>query len=182
MTGGVARIPSSGSLRELGIFNWAFCKVAARAVGVPQMHVFTTLGQHKRLFWTWLPYAGVVLFFGKLSRKDTELVILRVGHLRDCESELQQHRRIARRAGLDADAQFRIFEGPHAAGLTDRQRILLTATDEFINTRTLSEQTWTKLSRHLNRPQLIEFVTLAGQYDALAATLTALKVPLDFPD
>ncbi len=182
MTGGVARIPASGSLRELGVVNWLLAKIAARAIGVPQLHLFTTLGQHKRLFWAWAPYAGVLLSLGKLPRRDTELVILRVGELRHCEYELQQHRRMAKRFGLDADTQAGIAEGPHAAGLTDRQRILLTATDEFITTRTLSEQTWTELSRHLNRPQLIEFVTLAGQYDALAATLTALKVPLDFPD
>ena len=109
-------------------------------------------------------------------------MILRVGHLRGCEYELQQHRRIAKRRGIDAEKQDKIFYGPDADGLTDRERALLTATDELIDTRTLSPQTWQWLSRHLDRRQLIEFVTLAGQYDALAATLITLKVPLDFPD
>jgi hypothetical protein len=31
----------------------------------------------------------------------------------------------------------------------------------------------------LDRPQLIEFVILVGQYDALAMTLTTFGVPLD---
>jgi alkylhydroperoxidase family enzyme len=34
----------------------------------------------------------------------------------------------------------------------------------------------------LTRPQLIEFCTLAGQYDALAAMMATLRIPLDFPD
>lgn len=152
----------------------------ARASGVPEAHLFTTLGQHKRLFWTWLPFSGMLLGPGRLRRADAELVILRVAHSRGCEYELQHHRRIAKRRGIDADKQESVFEGPDANGLSDRERALLTATDELIDTRNVSPQTWQWLTRHLDRRQLIEFVTLAGQYDALAATLNTLKVPLDF--
>jgi AhpD family alkylhydroperoxidase len=171
-----------GGLRQLGPINWVLARIAARTMRVPQVHLFTTLGQHKRLFRFWLPFGAVLLSFGKLPRRDTELVILRVGHLRGCEYELQQHRRIAKRRGIDAETQDKIFRGPNADGLTDRERALLTATDELVDNRTLSDQTWQWLSRHLDDRQLIEFVTLAGQYDALAATLNTLKVPLDFPD
>lgn len=171
-----------GRLRELGLPGWLLCKVLARASGVPEAHLFTTLGQHKRLFWTWLPFSGMLLGPGRLLRVDSELVILRVAHTRGCEYELQHHRRIARRRGLDADTQERIFKGPDADGLTDRQKALLTATDELVETRNVSAATWQWLARHLDRRQLIEFVTLAGQYDALAATLNTLKVPLDYPE
>ncbi|MEZ0362836.1 carboxymuconolactone decarboxylase family protein [Mycobacterium sp. pUA109] len=180
MSSDVARIPSPG-LRELGVINWVICTLASRRLRVPEMHLFTTLGQHKRLLWAWLPFGGMLLSLGKLPKRDTELVILRVGHLRGCEYELQHHRRIARGAGLDEAEQRRIFEGPQAEGLTERQRALLTATDELLETRTLSDAAWHALAEHLDRPQLIEFITLAGQYDALAATLTALNVPLDYP-
>ena len=78
--------------------------------------------------------------------------------------------------------QARIFEGPDAEGLTERQRVLITATDEFVITRSMSSETWAELSSILSRPQLIEFCTLAGQYDALAATMATLRIPLDFPD
>ncbi len=114
--------------------------------------------------------------------QDAEMVILRVGHLRDCEYELQQHRRLARTRGIDADQQAKIFEGPDADGLTDRQRALITATDEFVVTRGVSPETWAALAGHLTAEQLIEFCMLAAQYDGLAATIDTLKVPLDFPD
>lgn len=179
------RIPTSPGPRDLGIANWAFCKLAARRQRVPQAHLFTTLGQHKRLMWSWLPFGGVLLGGGKLPKRDTELVILRVGHLRDSQYELQHHRRMARKAGLDDATQALIFagpSGPRAEELTDRQRALLSATDELLDTRTLSDATWLELTRHLDRPRLIEFVMLAAQYDALAAALSALRVPLDFPE
>jgi AhpD family alkylhydroperoxidase len=177
----VSRLPVGG-FRELGVVNWVFSALAARVMRLPRVHLFTTLGQHKRLFWSWLPLGAMLLGLGKLRRRDTELVILRVGHLRGCEYELQQHRRIALRRGIDTELQAKIFEGPGADGLSDRDAALLTATDEIIETRTISPQTWQWLSRHLERTQLIEFVTLAGQYDALAATISALQIPLDFRD
>jgi alkylhydroperoxidase family enzyme len=178
----MSRLPEKPGRRELGVPMALISKLAARAMKVPQVHLFTSLGQHGRLFSAWAPLGAYLLRFGRLPLQDTELVILRVGHLRQCEYELQQHRRIAARRGLGKDVQNLIYQGPSAEGLTDRQRALLTATDELLQSRTISDATWTTLSQHLDRRQLIEFVMLAAQYDALAAFLVTLKVPLDFPD
>ncbi|BBY06949.1 carboxymuconolactone decarboxylase family protein [Mycobacterium noviomagense] len=178
MTAQVGRIPSGG-LRDLGLINWVLAKFGARTVSAPEMHLFTTLGQHKRLFWLWLPYSGALLR-GRLPAVDTELVILRVGHLRSCEYELQHHRRMARRRGLDEQTQAAIFNWPAPSErLTARQQALLKATDEFITNRSISDDVWQQLSDHLDRRQLIEFCMLAGQYDGLAATMSALNIPLD---
>jgi len=177
-----ARLPATGGVRDVGPINWVICRLGARGIRAPEFHLFNAMARHSALFWTWLPFGGVLLYWGRLSRRDAEVVILRVGHLRDCEYELQQHRRLARSRGVDDVLQQKVFEGPAAAGLTDRQRTLLTATDEFVLDRTVSAETWTALATHLNQRQLIEFCFLAGQYDTLAATMNTLKLPLDFPD
>jgi AhpD family alkylhydroperoxidase len=181
--GQVGRIPS-GRLRQLGPINWLLAKLGALIVRAPEMHLFTTIGQRQLLFWAWLFY-GSRLLRGRLPAADTELVILRVGHLRSCEYELQHHRRIARKRGLDADMQATIFAWPDVSGsaahLTDRRQALLKATDEFVKARTISSATWQQLAAHLDRRQLIEFCLLASQYDGLAATITALEIPLDNP-
>ena len=62
-----------------------------------------------------------------------------------------------------------------------RQRALLAATDELVKERTVTDGTWQQLATHLDRRQLIEFCLLATQYDGLAATLSALRLPLDNP-
>jgi 4-carboxymuconolactone decarboxylase len=145
------------------------------------MHLFSTLGQHKRLFLAMLPYSGALLR-GRLPSVDTELVILRVAHLRASDYELQHHRRLGRRRGLDEQTQKSIFSWPaDSGGLTLRQQALLSATDEFITERSISDETWQQLAAHLDRRQLIEFCMLAGQYDGLAATMSALEIPLDHP-
>lgn len=182
-TGRAGRIPSGG-FRELGLINWILAKSAARTVGAPRMHLFATLGQHKRLFLAMMPYSALLLR-GRLPRADTELVILRVAHLRASEYELQHHRRMGQRRGLDTKTQESIFSWPDATGnstgLSNRQRALLRATDEFVNDRSISGEVWKQLAGHLDRRQLIEFCMLAGQYDGLAATMSALKIPLDHP-
>jgi alkylhydroperoxidase family enzyme len=185
--GHVGRIPSSTKLRRLGPINWVLAKAAARTVSAPEMHLFTTLGQRQGLFWAWSLYGGRLLR-GRLPRVDTELVILRVAHLRSSEYELQHHRRIARQYGLDAHLQATIFawpdvpdgDGPRVI-LSARQQALLNATDELIKNRSISEGTWQQLAMHLDRRRLIEFCLLATQYDGLAATITALNIPLDNP-
>jgi alkylhydroperoxidase family enzyme len=171
-----------GGLRELGPVNWVIAKVTARGARVPEFHLFTTLGQNKRLLKAFIPYSAILLGMGKLPRRDSEFVILRIGHLRECEYELQQHRRLARSRGVDSATQALIFDGPHAAGLTDRERALIKATDEFVLDRKVSQDTWDELTCHLDKPQLIEFCLLAAQYDGLAATINTLNVPMDFPD
>jgi alkylhydroperoxidase family enzyme len=109
-----------------------------------------------------------------------------VAHLRSCEYELQHHRLMARKQGLDAGTQAAIFAWPNVADgaadqLSSRQRALLAATDELVKERTVTDGTWQQLATHLDRRQLIEFCLLATQYDGLAATLSALRLPLDNP-
>jgi len=174
------RIPG-GDFRSLGLLLWVVTKIAARVIGAPRMHLFTTLALHKRLFWAWFVF-GAVVYAGRLPRPDSELVILRVAHLRGCEYELQQHRRLGARRGVPAEVQQKIFSWPAAQGLSPRREALLNATDEFVEKRDISTETWAALSGHLNTRQLIEFCLLAGQYDALATTITALQIPLDFPE
>lgn len=183
-TGPAGRIPS-GRFRELGLINWVVAKLAARSMGVPEMHLFTALGRRRLLFWTWLFYGGRLLH-GRLPAADTELVILRVAHLRACEYELQHHRRLARKRGLDENVQATIFAWPDvpedaANQLSARQRALLVATDEFVKDRTVTGATWHQLATHLDQRRLIEFCLLASQYDGLAATMSALDIPLDHP-
>lgn len=175
------RVPP-GRRQELGLVNWVISKVAAKGIRAPKMHLFTVLGQHRLLFLSFLPYSWVLLYGGKLSKADKELVILRVGHLRGSEYELQQHRRLARSRGVDTALQDKIFTGPTAEGLTVRQCVLLVAVDEFVANRDLCDETFAALADHLTRAQIIEFCALTGHYDAIAAIAATLRVPMDFPE
>jgi AhpD family alkylhydroperoxidase len=174
---------SPGGRRELGLANWTISRIAGRAVGTGPPNLFTTLGRHRRLFRGWLRFAGRLMPGGRLSRRETELVILRVAHLRDCAYELAHHTRLGRRAGL-GEADFAAVREAAATGrLSPRERALLAATDELHRIQDLRDETWALLEEHLDERETIELCLLVGHYEMLATTIAALRIEPDpMPD
>jgi AhpD family alkylhydroperoxidase len=170
-----------GDRKAVGTVNWLFAQVSGRVTGTSAPNLFLVLGRHRRLFRGWLRFAGRLMPGGTLPRRETELVILRVAHLRDCGYELEHHRRLARRAGLDEAEVSRVLDGPDVAGWSGRERALLRAVDELHHTGGLSDDVWDELRGHLDERQAIELVLLAAHYEMLATTIAALRVPLDRP-
>jgi AhpD family alkylhydroperoxidase len=168
-----------GGLRQLGPARWAFSRIAGRATGTRPPNLFTTLGRHRRLFWGWLWFAARLMPGGRLPRRETELVILRVAHLRECEYEWQHHVRLGRRAGIGAEDLERVREGPTASGWSGREEVILTATDELHAFGDLSDESWQALRSHLDQREAIELCMLVGHYEMLATTIAALRIQPD---
>ena len=177
-----AGVRSDRRVRDLGIVNSLIAKIAAKAVRADNMHLFNVLGRNWRLFLAWLPFSGVLLGLGKLPRQDTELIILRVGHLRGCTYELQHHSRIAKRYGIDEVLQARIAEGPHSRRRVTREDNLMKCVDDIVMKHKLSVENRKWLAYYYSPAQIVEFCTVVTQYDALATMISVLEIPLDFPE
>jgi AhpD family alkylhydroperoxidase len=165
---------------ELGLVNWVICKALALAAGVPEAHLFTTLARQKKLFRSWLRYSGALMPGGTLSRQDTEIVILRVAHLRQCQYERDHHVRLGRKVGITPELLARIERGPESAGLTSRQQVLLASVDELVALKNISDASWSALQRYYDSAQLVELCLLVGQYETLATTIATLQIERDF--
>jgi AhpD family alkylhydroperoxidase len=172
---------SPGGRRDVGLVIAGFARVAGRTMGTEPPAIFLTLGRNRRLFWGWLHFAGRLMPGGRLPRRETELVILRVATLTGSDYERSHHERLGRRAGLTPDELARVTEGPDAEGWTDRERLLLTATDELHRDRDLADETWRRLSELLDERTRIELLMLVGHYEMLATTLTTLRLQPDRP-
>jgi AhpD family alkylhydroperoxidase len=178
-----ARI-TPGTWREVGPVVAVLARVAGRVAGTEPPAVFLTLGRHRRLFWGWLHFAGRLMPGGRLSRRETELVIVRVAARSSSDYELTQHRRLARRAGLTAAqvASVEAGDAPAAVpGLSGQERVLLRATDELLRDQDLGDPTWAEVSAHLDERERIELVMLVGHYTMLATALRTLRVVPDRP-
>jgi AhpD family alkylhydroperoxidase len=168
-----------GTWRDVGPLNWVVAWVSGRVSGTGPLHLFLTLGRHKPLFRGWLHFAGRMMPGGKLPRRDTELVILRVAHLRSCTYEWEHHRNLSRRAGLTADDVAGVTTGPDAPGWSDRERAVLTAVDQLHADQDLTDAAWADLGRHLDDRQRLELVLLQGHYELLATTIATLRIEPD---
>lgn len=170
-----------GSRREVGLFTWGLARAAGRVSGTGPPNIFTTLGRHRRLFRGWLRFASRLMPRGTLPRRETELVILRVAHLRESAYELAQHERIARRAGVSPEELEQIRHSVDGGDWSERERVILTAVDELHASGDLSDATWSELRGHLAEKEAIELLMLAGHYEMLAVVLNTLRMQPDRP-
>ena len=151
-------------------------EIAGRVTGSGPPNIFTTLGQHPRLFRAWLRYSAQLMPFGKLPRRDSELVILRVAWQCRAAYEWHQHVPIALRVGLTPDEVASVADSPPAAGFTQRQRALLAACDELLARRAISDTTWSALKASLRKSEAIELCLLIGHYQGLASAISGLAI------
>lgn len=174
------RIPP-GDRRAVGWRTWLLSRSAGMVMGTEPFKLFLTLGRHRSLFHGWITFSRRFLIGSRLPRRDVELVILRVAHLRACRYELEHHVRLSRRAGVSEEDRDRVAAGPRAEGWSPRERALLRAVDEMHERRDVSDDTWSTLREHLDEAELIELVLLAAHYEMLATTIATLGIAPDAP-
>lgn len=168
-----------GGIKELGPVIWAFSRIAGRATRTAPPAIFTTLGRSRGLFWGWLHFAGKLMPGGRLPRRETEMVILRVAWLRACDYEFSHHLRLGKRAGVTASDVERIKVGSRATGWADHEALLMRITEELITTRDLSDPSWESLRSRYDERTALEVLLLIGHYDMLATTLMTLRLTPD---
>ena len=168
-----------GDRGDVGAFAWGFAALAGRVSGTGPPNLFLTLGRHRRLFRGWLRFAGRLMPRGTLPRRDTELVILRVAHVRSCDYERTHHERLGRKAGLSAAELARVADGPDAPGWSPREQAVLRATNALLRDHDIDDETWRALHGHLGDQGCIELCLLVGHYDMLAGTINALRIQPD---
>lgn len=168
-----------GGIKDLGPVIWAFSRVAGRATGTAPPAIFTTLGRGRGLFWGWLHFAGRLMPGGKLPRRETEMVILRVASLRGCDYEFSHHVRLGRRAGVTAADVERITVGSTAEGWQGHEQLLMSTTEELIGTQDLTDGSWAALRAVYDERTALELLLLIGHYDMLATTLMTLRLEPD---
>lgn len=175
-----ARI-APGERRDIGIGLWTFARIAGRVTGTEPPNVFTTLGRTRGLARAWLVFASKLMPFGRLARRESELVILRVAHHKACRYELDHHTKLGRRAGIAASEVERLQRSPLDDGWIGRERSILLAVDQLCADHDLDDERWADLRRHLDEREAIELCLLVGHYEMLATTITTLRMELDRP-
>lgn len=170
-----------GTRRDVGMLAWLLARLAGRVQGTAPPAIFLTLARNRGLFWGWLHFAGRLMPGGRIPRRETELVILRVAHLAGSDYEFSHHVRLGARAGVTETDVERVVAGPGAEGWSDRERLLLTATDELHRDRDLSDGTWAWLRGSFDQQTCLELLLLVGHYEMLATTLRTLRLRRDAP-
>lgn len=144
-------------------------------------NLFRTLLRNTRLYLPYARFNSLLMPKGKLKRRYTELAILRTAWLTRSYYEWAQHIDIGLRAGLSVDDIVRVTEGPVSGGWSNKETLIITAADELVEDRILSQTTWDGLITNLGEKKLIELMFTITAYSGLASVIGSLGIQLE-PD
>jgi 4-carboxymuconolactone decarboxylase len=143
-----------------------------------ELHIFTTLVRHPKLFEVFSRFAGRLLRRSTLPDTVRETLILRTAYRCRAAYEWAQHRELARRIGMTEDVIATIgTDGPPPAD--PDLAVLLSAADQLIAHHNLDDPAWAALRERYDDQQLIELCTLVGNYAMIGGVLNSLRVQLE---
>jgi 4-carboxymuconolactone decarboxylase len=139
-----------------------------------------TMLNHPALAKAFLIFNYHVSSASTISARVREILILRIGWLRQAEYEFLQHMIIGRRAGLtDADIEC-ITRGPDASGWKDPvDADLVRAVDELHTQACIQKATWDRLGAVFNPQQIMDMIFAVGCYDVLAMVFKSYCVEIE---
>lgn len=161
------------------IFHRGVIRLAKRGTKGRSYQFLRVVSIDRRLFRPFLLWNARLMPRGKLSRKQTEAVIVRVAWLVRSKYEWTQHRAIAKAAGLTSDQVAAAASDPTNEVLDEPTRALLAAVPELLDGHALAEATFNNLAEHFTHAQILEFVMLVGNYAMLAGALNTFGVPIE---
>ena len=111
---------------------------------------------------------------------DTEIVILGVAALLDCDYEWHHHEPLARRAGATR-LVLRALRATNfdATSFTPRQRLLLAATRALVDDGRVNESLMAELRAELGDAGTVELLMLIGHYQMLAGLIASCRLQPD---
>jgi alkylhydroperoxidase family enzyme len=158
--------------------------------GVTQepLMLFKVLERHPELASRMRALGAGLLVHGRLGGADRELVIARVAARSGCAYEWGVHMATyAEVAGLTPELiALTVTGAPDDPAWSPRQAALLRAVDELHAGARLSDEAWGGLRDHLDEPEALELLVLAGWYRTIAYVANGLEIErepwaLDFP-
>jgi alkylhydroperoxidase family enzyme len=143
------------------------------------MNALGTMLRHPALAKGFLAFNNHISTTSTLSKRIRELLILRIGWLRQSEYEFIQHLVLGARAGLSEAELERVQRGPDVPGWDPVDADLVRAVDELHADACITEATYTRLSAHFNAQQLLDLVFTVGCYDVLSMAFKSFAVALE---
>lgn len=159
-------------------------KRAAADVGIPEMMadlaVFQVLLNNPQVAGALNGLLSTLLWKGTLDTRLRELLIMRIGWVTGSVYEWTQHWRVAAQLGVDPDDVLAVRDWRASNRFGPAERAVLAATDETLETGTISPETWAACAAHVgDDAQLVEMVIAIGNWRLFSSLLRSLEVPLE---
>jgi alkylhydroperoxidase family enzyme len=121
-----------------------------------------------------------LLFNAALEDRLREFVIMRIGWVTGSDYEWTQHWPLAQTPfGCESEDLLALRDWQASDRFDDRDRAVLAATDELLETGNLSDESWTSCESALGRDASIDLVAAVGTWSLISKLARGLRVPLE---
>lgn len=147
--------------------------------GMAPLKLFRTQAHNPRVLQR--VFAGNLLDKGSISLRHRELIILRTCSRCGSEYEWGVHVALfAERAGLDKAEIRATLTGTNAENSLPVQEVaLLKTVDQLHDHNQIDDALWAELIRYFSPAQLLEIITLTGNYHTISFVTNAARVELE---
>jgi alkylhydroperoxidase family enzyme len=115
-----------------------------------------------------------------LSKREQELVILRMGRLYSSDYVWKHHLLTAREFGAKPEEIAALLEG-RFDDFSPREQALLTLAEAMVCDRYVSSEIWEAHGGQLSPQELVDLMSLVSQYVLFALVNNVFQVPLEAP-
>lgn len=146
--------------------------------GIEPLLLFRVVAHNKAILDKFRSTGSYLLNFGTVDPLEREIVILRTCARAGSEYEWGVHAVVyAPQVGL-SEEQLRstVLGSADDDVWSERQQVLMRFADELYSTATISDALWPVMNRW-SAEQLVELVTIAGQYRLVSSITNAFRIP-----
>jgi len=129
---------------------------------------------------SWFNHSNAVRWKTTLSGRLREIVIIRVGHLAQCDYVLRQHVPLLALAdGLSIEECDALSDWARSQFFDPRERAALAYADTMTRDIAVPDDVFAAVKRHFDDRQIVELTVLIGSYNMNARVLRALELDIE---
>jgi alkylhydroperoxidase family enzyme len=141
---------------------------------------FRTLANNPPLLKAVFGQLSTLLLHNTFDTRLRELMIMRIGWVTGSVYEWTQHWRVATTAGIPPEDVLAVRDWQDSPRLSAADKAILRATDESLAGKTVSDATWTEVTKYVTDPaQQVEFVVAMANWTMFSVLLRHLKIPVE---
>ena len=144
------------------------------------INIYRMLLNSPALAESWFNHSNAVRWKTTLPGRLREIVIIRMGHLAQCEYVLRQHvPSLALADGLTREECDALADWRSSKFFDESERAALTYTDVMTREIAVPDAVFAAVKRHFDDRQIVELTVLIGTYNMNARVLRALELDLE---
>ena len=146
---------------------------------LPQLNISRLLAGSSAMFRPLTQVFSAYLNDGVLEPELREIIILRVGHLRNSVYEVENHKRAAKVVGMSPERITAIEPGQDLKLFSTEEQKVIQYVDELVETGVVSDASFAAVSEFMDTEALIEMTVVIGVYTMVSQICSAFELELE---